>query len=318
MNSAQTHRWKILFTAFCLAMPIWVLAQSTDVDSASAPAPLPAKSAANHKHHADTSKPAPEQKMSPMTHDAMPTMNMGSMQGGSAPPNARDPDYSDGISFKPDNDVHMHGDARLGMLLIDRLEYFNGNDGNGTSFETKAWYGGDIDKLWLKLEGDYSDSRLHDLRSEALWDHAVSAYWDTQLGVRHDAGIGPARNWAAFGFQGLAPYWFELEATAYVGSSGRTAARLEAEYEVLFSQRLILTPKLEFNAYGKNDRARDIGKGLSDASVGLRLRYEIRRRFAPYIGVSWVRRVGTSADYARADGHRALDRQIVAGVRIWF
>ncbi|MEO8803009.1 MAG: copper resistance protein B [Rudaea sp.] len=308
----------MLFSAFCLAMPIGVLAQSADLDSSSTPASLPAKPAANHKHHADTSKPAQEQKVHPIAQDAMPAMDMGSMQGGSAPPGARDPDYSDGIAFTRNHAAHMHGDARLGMLLIDRLEYFNGSDGNGTSFEAQAWYGGDIDKLWLKLEGDYSDSRLDDLRSEALWDHAVSAYWDTQLGVRHDAGIGPARNWAAFGFEGLAPYWFELEATAYVGPDGRTGARLEAEYEVLFSQRLILTPKLEFNAYGKNDRARDIGSGLSDASVGLRLRYEIRRRFAPYIGVSWMRRLGTSADYARADGHPALDRQILAGVRIWF
>ncbi|HET8942317.1 MAG TPA: copper resistance protein B [Rudaea sp.] len=250
-------------------------------------------------------------------HADMSGMNMDSMQGGSAPADARDPDYSDGIEFNSEHEMHMHGDARLAMLLIDRLEYVNARDANGASFETQAWYGNDYDKLWLKFEGDYSDSRIDDLRSEALWDHAVSAYWDSQLGVRHDSGVGPQRKWAAFGFQGLAPYWFELQATAYVGPGGRTAARFEAEYEILFSQRLILAPKLEFNAYGRNDRARGIGNGLSDASIGLRLRYEIQRRFAPYIGVSWVRQVGSSADYARADGHHLLDRQILVGVRIW-
>lgn len=245
-------------------------------------------------------------------------MDKDSMQGGSAPPDARDPDYSDGIRFQPDNDAHMMGTARYAMLLVDRLEYFDTGDEHGAALDAEGWYGGDLDKLWWKLEGEHAADRLEDYRAEALWSHAISAYFDTQLGLRHDGGAGPARNWAAFGIQGLAPYWFEVSATAYVGQGGRTAARFEAEYEILLTQRLILQPKLELSAYGKDDPARGIGSGLSDASVGLRLRYEIRRRFAPYLGIQWQHRFGGTAELARQSGAPVSEHQWVAGVRFWF
>lgn len=249
--------------------------------------------------------------------DAMSGMNMDAMQGGSAPPDARSPDYSDGVSYgsmKP----HMGGQRAIGMLLADQLEAVDSRNGNGQSFELSGWYGRDIDKLWLRSEGDVSHGKLTDGDVEAFWNHAIATYWGAQLGARHDLGEGPNRDWLAFGVEGLAPYWFKLEATGYVGASGRTAARLRANYEVLFTQRLILEPELEFNLYGKDDPARRIGSGLSDASLGLRLRYEIRREFAPYIGINWVRRIGTTADYARADGQHVFDQQFVAGLRIWF
>ena len=287
-----------------------------------------------HGAHSDHGKPqahAPMQAMqhtsddadmdhADMDHSKMDHsgMDMGSMQGGSAPADARDPDYSDGIRFKPGNDAHMHGTKKFGMLRVDRLEYFNGRHDDGTALEAQGWYGGDLDKVWWKLEGEHSAGTLEDYRAEALWSHAVSAYWDTQLGVRHDGGEGPGRDWAAFGIQGLAPYWFEVSATAYLGQGGRSAARLEAEYEILLTQRLILQPKLEVNAYGKDDPARGIGSGLSDAGFGLRLRYEVRRRFAPYLGVEWQHRLGKTADHARESGKSASYRRLVAGLRIWF
>lgn len=255
--------------------------------------------------------------MEGMDHGDMSDMDMGSMQGGSALPDARDPDYSDGVRSNPAMDAHMMGEKRFAMLRFNRLEYFNGQHGHGTALDAEGWYGGDLDKFWWKLEGEHSQGTLEDYRAEALWSHAVSAYWDTQLGVRHDGGEGSGRDWAAFGIQGLAPYWFELSATAYVGQGGRTAARVEAEYEIVFTQRLILQPKVEVNAYGKDDPARGIGSGLSDASFGLRLRYEVRRRFAPYIGVEWQRRLGATADYARQGDKSASDRQFVVGIRIW-
>jgi copper resistance protein B len=204
------------------------------------------------------------------------------------------------------------------MLLVDQLEAFHGRDGNGQSWEAEGWYGNDADKLWLRSEGEHSGGRLEDSELEALWNHAVATFWSTQLGVRHDFGAGPKREWAAFGVQGLAPYWFEIEATAYAGSSGRTAARLRADYELLFTQRWILQPELEVNFHGKSDPARGIGDGLTDAKLGLRLRYEIRREFAPYIGVVWVRRFGATADFARDEHQAVFDQQWVAGVRIWF
>lgn len=249
---------------------------------------------------------------------SMSDMNMGPMQGGSAPPDARSPDYSDGVGYGSMKGMDMADNAPLGMLLIDRLEAFHGPDANGQSWEAQGWYGNDSNKLWIRTEGERSRGKLQDGDLEAFWNHSIAAFWSTQLGVRQDFGEGPNRTWAAFGVQGLAPYWFGVEATGYVGPSGRAAARLRADYDLLFTQRLILQPEAEINLYGKNDAQRRIGSGLSDVQFGLRLRYEIRRQFAPYLGVNWVRRIGTTANYARQDGQSVLDRQIVAGVRMWF
>jgi Uncharacterized protein involved in copper resistance len=248
----------------------------------------------------------------------MPGMTMGPMQGGHAPPDARSPDYSDGVGYGDMTGMERHDAKPLGMLLIDRLEAFHGRDANGQSWEAQCWYGSDSNKLWVRTEGERSGGRLEDGDVEAFWSHAVATYWNSQLGVRQDFGEGPKRTWAAFGVQGLAPYWFELEATGYIGANGRTAARLRADYELLFTQRLILQPEAEVNLYGKDDPQRRIGSGVSDVQFGLRLRYEFHRQFAPYIGVNWIRRVGTTADYARQYRQPVLDRQIVAGVRIWF
>jgi copper resistance protein B len=256
--------------------------------------------------------------MPPMSQ--MSDMKMGAMQGGRAPADARSPDWSDGV---PSSAMHgmamkdMDDTAPVGMLLLDRLESFAGQGGHGQSWEAEGWYGNDSDKLWLRSEGEREGDRLHDGDVELLWSHAVATYWDTQLGVRRDVGDGPKRNWAAFGVQGLAPYWFELEATAYAGEGGRTAARVRAEYELLFTQRLILQPEIEVNAYGKDDVQRQLRSGVSSVEGGLRLRYEIRRSIAPYVGVSWEHLTGGTADLARNDGRRITDRRWVAGIRIW-
>jgi copper resistance protein B len=249
----------------------------------------------------------------------MHRMDMSSIQGGGAPPDARSPDYSDGYGHGSMPGAHMHDDRPIGMLLLDQLEdVHTRGGGSAVAIDGQAWYGRNFDKLWIKFEGERAGGRLQDLRTEVLWDHAVAAYWDTQLGLRHDFGMGPGRTWLAFGVQGLAPYWFETEATLYVGQGGRTAARVEFEYEALLTQRLILQPKLEMNLYGKGDPQRGIGSGLSDVEAGLRLRYEIRREFAPYVGLVWHQRFGRTADFARAGGEQADDLQFVAGVRIWF
>lgn len=240
------------------------------------------------------------------------------MQGGDAPPDARDPDYSDGVSGSHMAGMGMHGDSRLGSVIIDQLEAFDGDSATGQAVSAQAWYGSDLDKIWFKADGDRSDGRLEDLRTELLWNRAIATYWGVQTGVRHDFGQGPGRTWAEVGVQGLAPYWFDIEATAYVGQSGRTAARFEAEYELLLTQRLILQPDVEANLYGKNDRARGIGSGLSDINVGLRLRYEFTRKFAPYLGISYVRKFGNTADIAREESGQVDDTQLVAGVRLWF
>lgn len=260
------------------------------------------------------------ESMQHMDHGSMQDMTMGPMQGGSPPPDARDPDYSDGVGYGPHGGIHeaMDDSASFTKVLVDQLEAFNGKNGNGQRWEMQAYYGNDYDKLWLRTEGERSGGKLEEGDIEAFWNHAIATFWSTQLGIRSDAGEGPDRQWAAFGIEGLAPYWFELEATGYVGPAGRTAARFRAEYELLFTQRLILQPEFEANAYGRDDPARHLGSGLSDASIGLRLRYEFHRQFAPYVGVVWTRRFGGTADFARQDGQGLFDRQWVAGVRIWF
>ena len=172
--------------------------------------------------------------------------------------------------------------------------------------------------MWLKADGERSGGEQQGTRFEVLWDHAITTYWGTQLGIRHDAFQGPQRDWLAFGVQGLAPYWFEIEATAYVGENGRTAARLETNYDLLLTQRLILQPNFEVNFYGKDDRDREIGSGLSDMDLSLRLRYEIRREIAPYIGIAYRRKFGDTADFARDEGEDVGEARLMIGLRLWY
>ncbi|GER21258.1 copper resistance protein B [Variovorax boronicumulans] len=256
--------------------------------------------------------------MPDMSMESMP--NTGPMQGGSPPPDARDPDaYAEGMPKMAMSGMGMADDERFGRILVNELEYARGRDARGQNLNLEAWYGGDYNKVWIKAEGERRGGRLDAFRTEALWDHAVATFWSTQLGLRHDnGGAGRSRSWLAFGVQGLAPYWFETEATAYVGSGGTLAARVELRYEVLLTQKWILQPKLEANFYSKNDPQRGIGSGLSDLELGVRLRYEVTRQFAPYLGVTWSRKIGNTATYARQAGERVRDTQFVAGVRFWF
>lgn len=265
-------------------------------------------------HHDDMQQDANESKP-PETHQGM---TMGPMQGGAAPADARSPDYSDGLTYGDMTGMDMHDHATQSMLLIDQLENFHGRDANGLTWEAEAWYGTDTDKLWLRSEGERSAGQVRDADIEALWSHALATYWNTQLGIRQDAGGGPPRSWAAFGIEGLAPYWFEVQATAYVGQAGRIAARLRTEYDLRFTQRLILQPELEANLYSKSDPQRRTGEGVSNLQLGLRLRYEISRRFAPYLGVVWVRRFGATAGFARQDREPVFDQQFVVGLHLWF
>ena len=244
---------------------------------------------------------------------------MKSMQGGPPPATARDPDvYAEGLENGHMVGMDMADDAKHVYVLLDRVEQFHSSHGNGQAVDAQAWVGGDLDKLWLKVDGERSNSRLGATRTEALWNHAIATYWGLQAGVRHDFGDGPGRSWASFGFQGLSPYWFDIQATGYVGESGRTALRFEGEYDLLLTQRLVLQPDVKVSFYGKKDPAREIGAGLSDIDAGLRLRYDFSRKFAPYIGVVWNRKFANTARYARDAGNPVQETRVVAGLRIWF
>ena len=246
-------------------------------------------------------------------------MQMEPMQGGSPPPNARDPNaYNEGTRFAHLGNHEMNDDAPFWKVLVDKAEAAKGDGERGQNLELEAWYGNDYNKAWVKVEGERRGGTLHSARTELLWDRAFATFWSTQLGVRHDSGEGKSRDWLAFGVQGLAPYWFETEATAYWRGGSGLALRLNAKYEVLFTSRLILEPELGANLYSRSDPERATGSGLSDLNAGLRLRYEVTRQVAPYIGVTWNRQFGKTADFTHMRGGDTNEVQAVAGVRFWF
>jgi copper resistance protein B len=212
--------------------------------------------------------------------------------------------------------MQMDDAALFSKVWLDQLEWRSGPQ-SASAWQGEGWYGGDTDKAWLRSEGNTRADRLADARAELFWDHIVARWWSLQLGAREDFGVGPTRAWVALGARGLAPQGIGVEATLYAGAAARTAARLKLEYELLFTQRLVLQPEVEVNLYGKSDPERDIDSGVSDLEIGLRLRYEVRREFAPYAGVVWVRRRGASADILSTGAANIDEVRIAVGVRIW-
>ncbi len=209
-------------------------------------------------------------------------------------------------------------DPLLGSVIVDQLEIRDADHDNPAILEAQAWAGYDLDKLWFKIEAERVDGETEELELQALYSKAISRYWNLQGGLRHDFEPEPGRSWAVIGLQGLAPYFFEVDTALFIGESGQTNLRFEAEYEMLFTQKLILSPEIEVNFHGRNDPDTGVGSGLSDLELGLRLRYEIRREIAPYVGINWQRKFGNTADFAGDAGEDIEDTQLVAGIRMWF
>lgn len=212
----------------------------------------------------------------------------------------------------------MEDDPMLAMLMIDQLEVRDTDASNVTAWNAEAWLGKDLHKLWLKTEGEYHDGETEEAELQLLYSQAVSSFWNSHIGWRRDLRPKPTRDWLALGIKGLAPYVFDVDMALFIGEEGRSSARLDAEYEYLFTQRLILSPEIEVNLYGKDDPELGIGSGLSDVTLGLRLRYEIRREFAPYVGIQWKGLYGDTADFAEASGVDTSESTWVAGIRAWF
>lgn len=202
------------------------------------------------------------------------------------------------------------------FVLLDQLELREGHA--SASWDLEAWVGRNFNKLFVRSEGERDDGRTEHAEAELLWAHAVAPWWDLVAGLRYDPKPGPSRAWAAFGVQGFAPYAFDIEATAYVGEGSRAGLRVEAEYELVITRRVVLQPLAEVRWYSRDDAERALGSGLSSAELGLRLRYEFRRDIAPYVGIARSRAFGRTADFARARGADADDTQWVAGLRFWF
>jgi copper resistance protein B len=203
-------------------------------------------------------------------------------------------------------------------VLFDQLEGQDVDGGTNLTWDVSMWAGHAFNRLAVRSEGNENDGTTEHAELQLLWAHTVARWWDVVAGAREDFAPGPSRGWAAFGVQGLAPYRFDLEATAFVGDGGDLAARLAAEYELLITNRWILQPRVELNWYGQEDALRALGPGLSSADVALRLRYEIRREIAPYVGIVRERKYGGTADFAEAAGEGSRDTRWVAGIRLRF
>ncbi|WP_411836401.1 copper resistance protein B [Pseudomonas chlororaphis subsp. aurantiaca] len=289
---------------------------------------LQAAESMDHSSMDHSSMPAssmPGNPMPGMDHSQMTGMDGEPLQTmePAAPNQSRTPipvltDADRRAAFPPVTGHGVHDKAINSLWLVDRLEYQDADDGSALAWEMNGWIGGDIDRLWLRSEGERTNGRTENAQVEALWGHAIGPWWDVVSGVRQDFKPGAPQTWAALGLQGMALYNFESQATAYLGEGGQSALGLQAEYDILLTNRLILQPNAEVSLYGKNDPQRGIGSGLSSLEAGLRLRYELHRQFAPYVGVTWSRSYGKTADYAREEGEDSSEARLVLGVRLWF
>jgi copper resistance protein B len=217
-----------------------------------------------------------------------------------------------------------HGGMETSKFLVDQLEIALGHRSDSYAWDAQFWYGGDIDKLWLKTEGkgafgdDFEGAEL-----QALWSHAIDPWFDLQAGVRQDAGSGPDRTYLVIGAQGLAPYWFELDGALFLSTKGDISARIEAEYDLRLTQSWILQPRLEADFSLQDVPELGLGSGLTTSEVGARLRYEIRPEqgpgvIAPYVGLQYQRAFGRTADFRRSAGEPVGGVQLLLGVRTWF
>lgn len=215
--------------------------------------------------------------------------------------------------------IAEHGGYTGYMVLLDQLEVRVQDGRDGYAWEGDGWYGGDYDRLWLKSEGEGEfGGPLESAEVQALYSRALNPWFNLQTGVRYDIRPRPDRAHLVVGVQGLAPYWFEVDGALFLSDEGDLTARLEAEYDQRITNRLILQPRVELELGAQDVPELGAGSGLSSAEAGLRLRYEIKREFAPYIGVEYERRFGDTARFARAEGEKPGGWAFLIGLRSWF
>lgn len=273
---------------------------------------LPAPDHAAHAMPAERQRPAPDphagHAMAPAPATADP------------PPPCMPPvTDADRRAAFPDVDGHATHDNDINYLvLVEQLEWERGRGGAiGIGWDTKGWIGRDVSRVWFRTEGQRDADRMTDAQTHLFVGRAVARWWDVLVGLRQDFRPGPAQTWLAAGVQGLAPYWFDVEATVYLGAGGRTHFRFETEYDLLLTNRLILQPMAEAEIYGASDPSHFRDRGLATLDFGLRLRGVVRREFAPYAGVVWHQKHFGTADMARANGERTGGARVVIGLRFW-
>ncbi len=206
----------------------------------------------------------------------------------------------------------MEDDPLVTMFLMDRFEVLD-NDENTRVWEGSFWIGYDINKLYIYSEGEATSDGLESSQSELVYSRAIAPFWDAQIGLAYDKNDDASQTWGEIAISGLAPYYFETRAAFLLNEEGNIGLRLDAEYEALLTQKLILTPSIEANFYTKEDPNMKLGSGLSSMEAGFRLRYELVREFAPYIGLTWEKTFGNTRDY-----HPIDETSVMVGVRFWF
>jgi copper resistance protein B len=221
-------------------------------------------------------------------------------------------------AFPPVHPHHMHDRLITTYVLVDQLEWQAGGEPSAVSGDLTGWVGTDRDRLWFRGEADRPGGRFDQAQLQVLYGRAVARWWTLMAGVRQDVRDNAPRTAAAIGVQGLAPFWVDVEATLYVEGSGRSHVRMEAEHDLLITNRLVLQPLLEFEIYSKADPELRLGSGLSTVDAGLRLRYEVRREIAPYVGLVWHRKYFGTAERAGAAGVATRRLQLALGLRLWW
>ena len=291
---------------------------------------MPGMDMAPGSQDAHSSGPMPGMVMPGM---AMPVAQMTGMEmtgtalpAGNAPPPAPPTDHYAARLFPAGEIERAHhamaresGGQTFAQIMFNLAEVQVRNGRDGYRWDGQAWFGADLDRLVIKTEGEgVFREGIESAEVQALYSRAIDPYFNVQIGVRHDFQPTPSRTYATIGIEGLAPYWFEVEGALFLSNKGDILGRLEGYYDQRITQRLILQPRVELNFAAQNVPENRIGVGLSDVELGLRLRYEISRKFAPYVGVSYEAKTGRTASYARVEGKKTTSGSLVAGVHFWF
>jgi copper resistance protein B len=303
-------------------------------EPAAAPAPAPAPASTPESLPEDDAMPAmdwptelppgdaPKGDMEGMDHSAHGETDE---EVGSEPPPPAPTDHpADAIfgpaAMRPSRDQLRveHGGSSTWMVLIDQAEWRVRDGEDGFAWNGEVWWGGDDNRIVVKSEGEGAGGDIEDAELQLLYSRAVSPYFDLQAGLRQDLQGGPKRTYVTVGVEGLAPYWFETEAALFLSDEGEAFARLEGSYDLRLTQRLVLQPSAEVNLSAQDIPELELGSGVTDLELGLRLRYQVTREFSPYFGVTYGRKFGGTADYAKAAGEDDTETSIVIGVRTWF
>lgn len=310
----------VLFVSPALAQHEGHGAQPPPAEQRQAPEQQQTQSTQAHDDHQSSDQP-------PDTPDAEgPAMEMmwpTTPPVGNEPPPPVPTDHAADRVFDPavmqaarDQLQREHGGAIVSQVMLNLFEA--GDDDGFYRWDGEAWIGGDIHRLVFKSEGEGDEEEFESGEVQLLYSRAIAPYFDLQAGVRYDFEPSPNRAYAVVGLEGVAPYWFELDGALFLSDHGEVSARAEGSYDIRLTQRLALQPRAELSFSAEDIPELGVGSGLSEGEFGLRLRYEIRREFAPYVGFSFEEKYGRTADFARADGEDPSESRIVIGLRAWF